>query len=286
MGRSWTWAVGACLALLWGVLLPGSGMAGDAVQAMTEGERLSYDITWLGIKGGEATMEARGIVRLNGQSAYHIVTTARSSPFVSKFYRIEDRSDSYLAVDAPRSLQFEKHLREGTYRHDSWTVFDHEARVARFRYLDFSLVPKRIVGLEEAEKHGKYVKEEFPLEPGALDELCVLYFVRNLPLAAGKTVRAKVFASKKNWELEVKVLGRETKETVLGPRETLVVEPLLKFEGIFQRKGRLVVWMTDDDLRVPVLMKSEVKIGSFMATLTRRETGSADLPAAVGGAGK
>jgi hypothetical protein len=274
------------LTMLWAVLPSGPAMAADAVRAMTEGERLYYDITWLGIKGGEATMEARGIVRLNGQAAYHIVTTAHSSPFVSKFYRIEDRSDSFLAVDAPRSLQFERHLREGNYRHDSWTVFDHEAQVARFRYLDFSLVPKKIVRLEEAEKHGTYVREEFPLEPGALDELCVLYFVRNLPLVAGKTVLAKVFASKKNWELEVKVLGRETLETVLGRRETLVVEPLLKFEGIFQRKGRLVVWMTDDDLRVPVLMKSEIKIGSFMGTLTRRETGGPDVPAATGGSGK
>ncbi|MBI4536866.1 MAG: DUF3108 domain-containing protein [candidate division NC10 bacterium] len=278
---AWWWSVLLCL-----LLVPASALAADARRAMAEGERLFYDITWLGIKGGDATMEARGIVRLNGQAAYHIVTTAKSSPFVSKFYRIEDRSDSYLTVDAPRSLQFEKHLREGNYRHDSWTVFDHEAQVARFRYLDFSLVPKGVKRLEEAEKLGKYVRQEFPLAAGALDELCVLYYVRNIPLSVGKTVHAKVFASKKNWELEVKVLGRETLETVLGRRDTLVVEPLLKFEGIFQRKGRLIVWMTDDALRVPVLTKSEIKIGSFMATLTRRVTGAAAVPPAAAEPGK
>lgn len=250
-----------------------AGAASEALRVFAGGERLVYDITWMGIKGGEATMEARGIVRHNGLEAYHLVTTARSSPFVTKFYPINDRSDSYLAVGSLRSLQFEKHLREGTYRHDSWTVFDQEARLARFRYLDFGPVPKGITRLEEAEKHGKYVREEFPLEAGALDELSVLYYVRTLPLEPGTTLRATVFASKKNWELEVKVLGRETVETGLGRHQTLVVEPLLKFEGIFQRKGRVIVWMTDDRERVPVLMKSEIKIGSFISTLTRREVG-------------
>jgi hypothetical protein len=268
----WGWALAAIL------LTAAPGAAADARRIMAEGERLAYDITWMGVKGGLATMESRGLVRLNGQTAYHLVTTARSSDLVSKLYRINDRSDSYLTTDGSRSLQFEKHLREGNYRHDSWTLFDHDAKLARFRYLDFGSVPKKITRLEEAEKHGKYVHQEFPLVAGALDELCVLYYVRTLPLTVGQTLFAKVFASKKNWELEVKVLGRERLESVLGPQETLVVEPLLKFDGIFQRKGRVVVWMTDDDARIPILMKSEIKIGSFVSTLTGRETGPAANP--------
>jgi hypothetical protein len=136
-------------------------------------------------------------------------------------------------------------------------------------------VPKGITSLEEAEKHGKYVAQEFPLGPNALDELSVLYYVRTLPLIEGRTVFATVFASRKNWELEVKVLRREALDTILGRRETLVVEPLLKFEGIFQQKGRVIVWLTSDAERIPVLMKSEIKIGSFVSTLTQRESGVA-----------
>jgi Protein of unknown function (DUF3108) len=67
------------------------------------------------------------------------------------------------------------------------------------------------------------------------------------------------------------VLGRETLDTVLGRRETLMVEPLLKFEGVFQQKGRVIVWLTDDQERIPVRMKSEIKVGSFVSTLIRRE---------------
>jgi hypothetical protein len=278
VGRVWAAGTAAGFALAMGLLW--AGPAGAAASAegervLREGERLVFDVTWMGIKAGEATLEARGAVQFNGRQAYHLVTTAQSAPFISKFFRVDDRSDSYLAWGPPRSLQFEKQLREGNYRHNSQTAFDHDGKVVTFRYLDFGPVPKGVTKLEEAEKYTKYVHQEFPLSSGALDELSVLYFVRTLRLAEGQTVTAKVFASKKNWDLEVKVLRRETLETALGPRETFLVEPLLKFDGIFQQKGRVLVWLTQDPERIPVLMKSEIKVGSFVSTLTRREVGLA-----------
>ena len=273
-GRAWAAGVAFALCLLWaGTAGAAPGAEGERV--LREGEKLVFDVTWMGIKAAQATLEARGVVQLNGQQAYHIVTTAQSTPLISKFYRVDDRSDSYLAWGPLRSLQFDKQLREGKYRHNSRTAFDHEAKMATFRYLDFGPVPKGVTRLEEAERYTKYVYQEFPLSSGALDELSVLYFVRTLPLAEGRTVTAKVFAGKKNWDLEVKVLRRETLDTALGPRETFLVEPLLKFEGIFQQKGRVLVWLTQDAERIPVLMTSEIKIGSFVSTLTHREVGLA-----------
>jgi hypothetical protein len=275
-GSAWPAAVAAGLALAMCLLWAGAAHAAPGAEGervLREGEKLVFDVTWMGIKAGEATLEARGVVQLNGREVYHLVTTAQSIPLISKFYRVDDRSDSYVAWGPLRSLQFDKQLREGRYRHNSRTAFDHEAKVATFRYLDFGPVPKGVTRLEEAERYTQYVHQEFPLSSGALDELSVLYFVRTLRLAEGRTVTAKVFAGKKNWDLEVKVLRRETLDTVLGPRETFLVEPLLKFEGIFQQKGRVLVWLTQDAEHIPVLMTSEVKIGSFVSTLTRREVG-------------
>jgi len=265
------------LVVIGALVLPGhawAGQPGEVLGVYHGGERLVYDVTWLGIKAGQATLEALGVVQLDGQAGYHLVTTATSTPWISKFYRVDDRSESYLAQDSPRALRFEKHLREGRYRHSSRTDFDHVKGIAKFRYLDFSPVPHEISRLEEAERFSRYVEQEFPLNPGALDELSVLYYIRTQTLTPGNTVRARVFASRKNWDLEVKVLRRETLETALGRRETVVVEPLLKFEGIFQRKGRMIVWITDDAERIPVQMQSQIIIGSFFATLARREVGS------------
>lgn len=249
--------------------------ASDPRTVLREGEHLTFEVTWMGLKAGLATLESRGLTSLNGRPAYQLVTTARSSPFVSKFYPVADRSESFLGVDPLRSLWFGKHLREGRYRHDSQTVFDHAAGQALYRYFDFSGVPKEITSLTEAERYGRYVQQELPLAASALDELSVLYYVRTLPLQTGQIYRAHVFASRKSWDLEVRTLRREVLDTAIGRRETLVVEPLLAFEGIFQQKGRMVVWLTNDAERVPVQMKSEIKVGSFVSTLVRREVGTA-----------
>ncbi len=266
-----------CVAL---TFLPAAAVQyGDVARVMREGERLVFDVSWMGINAGQATLASLGVVQFNGRPAYHLVTTAQSNAFISKFYRVNDRNESYLETDKLQSLRFEKHLREGNYRHSSFTDFDQDGKQAYYRYLDFTPVPKNISNLPEAEKYSTYTKKEFPLVSGSLDELSVLYYVRGLPLAEGRTIFAHVFASSKNWDLEVRVLRKEMLDTVLGRRETLVVEPMLKFEGIFQQKGRVLVWLTDDQERIPVLMKSEIKIGSFVSTLVRREVGIAQARA-------
>jgi len=54
-----------------------------------------------------------------------------------------------------------------------------------------------------------------------------------------------------------------------GEFECFVVEPVLRIgTGIFQAKGRLLVWLTADSKKVPVLMRSQIVVGSVEARLT------------------
>jgi hypothetical protein len=48
----------------------------------------------------------------------------------------------------------------------------------------------------------------------------------------------------------------------------VVVEPVLKSEGVFKSKGSIHVWLTDDGRRIPVLVKSKIPIGSISVSLT------------------
>jgi len=88
-----------------------------------------------------------------------------------------------------------------------------------------------------------------------------------VPLKVGNTYNIDIFDCKTLWNTEVKVLRREEIETQLGKFKTVVIQPILKSEGIFARSGDMYIWLTDDERRIPVLMKSKVKIGSIAATL-------------------
>ena len=53
----------------------------------------------------------------------------------------------------------------------------------------------------------------------------------------------------------------------MGDVNTIVIKPLMKSEGIFNRKGDLHIWLTDDEKRIPVRMQTKVAVGSITATL-------------------
>ena len=63
------------------------------------------------------------------------------------------------------------------------------------------------------------------------------------------------------------MIRKERIVTAAGEFDTVVVNPLLKFEGIFQRKGEVYLWLTDDSRKMPVRMKSKIAIGSIFAEL-------------------
>ena len=69
------------------------------------------------------------------------------------------------------------------------------------------------------------------------------------------------------------MLGREQVETPAGTFKCVAIEPILKAGGIFKNKGRLVIWLTDDERRMPVLMKSKVAIGSISVVLQEFQAG-------------
>jgi hypothetical protein len=73
--------------------------------------------------------------------------------------------------------------------------------------------------------------------------------------------------------MEVRVLGRQKVKTPAGTFSCVAIEPVLKAGGIFKNKGRLVIWLTDDERRMPVLMKSKVAVGSISVVLQEVKPG-------------
>jgi len=71
------------------------------------------------------------------------------------------------------------------------------------------------------------------------------------------------FYKDKSHELGVKFLGRQELEVEAGTFRTIVVEPLVKEGGLFKSEGRIVIWLSDDELKIPVRVNTKVIIGSI-----------------------
>lgn len=212
-------------------------------------ERLEFEISYTGIPAGRAVQEAT----MEGDEL-HIVSTARSAAWLKLFFPVDDRIESILIetsqphfIGVPR--QYRERIREG------WTRFHKEANFDRHKLevntRDF---------LKKSETTQKISSKTY-------DTLSSFYFFRTVSLEVGNSYYIDIFDCKKLWNTEVKVLRREEIETPLGRFKTVVIKPILKSEGIFARTGDMFIWLTDDERRIPVLMKSKVKIGSITATL-------------------
>ncbi|MDI6786677.1 MAG: DUF3108 domain-containing protein, partial [bacterium] len=59
---------------------------------------------------------------------------------------------------------------------------------------------------------------------------------------------------------------------IFGEISTIVIKPKMMFEGIFQHKDDILIWLTDDPFKLPVLVKSKIILGSIHAILTKKES--------------
>lgn len=211
-------------------------------------EKLVYDVTWTGVKAGTATQEI-----LVEKELLRVVSTVRSADWISVFFPVEDRVESLLTRGLPHRiglpLKFRMKVSEGRARKDKEIIFDHGKGKAR--YINH--------------QNGENASVDIGCQ--TYDTYSSFYYVRMLPLEVGKSVFVSVLDNKQLWNIEVQVLKKERLQTILGEVNTILIYPLVKNEGMFERKGAIHIWLTDDERRIPVKMKTKVAIGSITATL-------------------
>ncbi|HMB71224.1 MAG TPA: DUF3108 domain-containing protein [bacterium] len=233
-----------------------------AVLPFAEGEHLRFSLDYGIINAGGATMEVVGSRRMLGRPCFDIRTEARSNGFFSKIYKVWDRAQTFVDKETVLPWRFEKHLREGGYHKDMVIKFDRRSHFARY-------------------ENG----EEVSISPWAQDELSAFYYLRTLPLEVGRDVFIDNHSNRKNYPLKVIVHRRETIEVEAGRFDCWVIEPVIREGGIFTAKGTLTIWLTADERRMPVQMKTKIVVGSITASLQEYRLGSsgAELTARIGG---
>ena len=203
---------------------------------LPEYESLKYTIRWLGLPVGYITASIKGIRKINGRRAYYLEVIAKTNDFCSAIYKVDDKFVSYMDVETFSTLRHEVYRREGKYKKDAVTDFDHITRKAHFKNL-----------LDESEK-------EFDIPEGTQDTLSACYYFRLLPVEVGKRIEYAVCNNEKNYKLlgvvESKGMIRVPK---LGRRESLYIQPYAKLKGEKVKKGRVSGYFSVDSKRTPLL---------------------------------
>jgi hypothetical protein len=166
--------------------------------------------------------------------------SALSNNFLSKFFLVRDNIVSWIDPKSFRSLRFEKHTVEGKRVKDELTEFDYEKGIAR--------------------QEGASA----PLQDATLDTLSSVYYLRTLNLDGEKPIELQVFSYQPR-ALKVEIQGRETVVVPAGTFRTIRVEPKSAGSGLMGKN--LVLWLTDDALKIPVQLRSKLKVGTLVGKL-------------------
>ena len=222
-----------------------------------KGERLEYELSWGFVTAGYATLEVKP--RKDGKVEFETYATANKT--VNKFYPVHDTVYTLVHKKGLMTDVFRKSLHEGTFHNKSLIRFNRDDKKAVLSDTVF----------KDPVKH--YVKRsaDTSVTIDGLEHsiMSAFYLVRTLPLKEGATSRFAAVSGKKRYELKVITHKRETIKTDLGSFKTVKVEPVLDGDGIFNSSGRIFIWFTDDEKRIPVLMQCEIQLGSIKATLTK-----------------
>jgi hypothetical protein len=214
------------------------------------GEKLKYKGTWGIIPAGELTLEVLPQTTINGIKAYHFVMHSKTSKGVDLVYKIRERQDSYVDLAMTRSL-FYKIKTESQHPRDGNIKFNWEKMEATYTNFGRSKQPIQIV-------------------PGTFDPLALFYALRLMDLKENSVIRIPMTdGNKVSIEVMVDIGKREVIELEGKMYDTIPITPnmemLDKLDNVVKKSDnpRLKIWVTDDEKKIPIKIRTKVGIISF-----------------------
>lgn len=218
---------------------PSAPAAAPVEQKFAAGETLDYTLTWLRVTGGTARMT----IGAHGEDAFRITSVARSSASFSRFFKVRDEIETTVARNDFSTTRYVKRLDEDGDKIEEVTVIDDGVATRTRRKVKKVRVPRPV-----------------------FDPISVIYQLRTRDLSPGKAYDFDLIADGKLYTVHARVVRREKVQTPAGTFDCVRVEPQMISGGV-EREERLFLWYTDDERKIPVRIRTEIKVGAITATL-------------------
>ncbi|MCP5109290.1 MAG: DUF3108 domain-containing protein [bacterium] len=213
--------------------------------------KLRYHASWRLMHAGYVQLDLGKGVNGSGEG-WEGQLRLRSRGFVNTIYKVDDHyTVSFDESFCASSSLFE--LRERKKRRRIKVTFQQPPGTAS--RLERDLVKNTVVD-----------QKEIDVPPCVHDELAALARLRTMDLKLGERAELPVSNGKKSVSARVEAQTRQQIETPSGVYDTIRYEAFLYNNVLYRRKGRLLIWLTDDERRLPVQIR--IKLGFFIGTVT------------------
>jgi Protein of unknown function (DUF3108) len=213
------------------------------------GEVLEYDIVYGWITAGKGSFRIMPeTIEIEGRACFDVRYEVRNVKSLEWLYKVRDVYLTKIDTNGIFPWEYEQHIREGSYRRDVITKFD-------------QINHKAFAG-----------KDTFDIKDYVQDIASAMYYLRTFDFAQykkGDIISLYNFYKDSTYSLDVRVHSREEIEVEAGTFKTIRIEPLVQKGGLFKNDGSIIIWLTDDERKLPILVESKVFIGSIGVELVK-----------------
>ncbi len=206
-------------------------------------EKLVFVLSWGFAKAGYAIYESTV-----EDETIEIEGKAVTNKFVSAFYKVRDYIHGSIDRDNLYPYFFEQHIREKRYRAHRWTMFDHKKG--------------------KLYQYKKDTVKSYDIKPFTNDYLTLISHMRMRNLEVGESFTIDCFVHQEARPIKFKVQKKERIEVEAGEFDCIKVRPFPVGEGKgLTKDDKIWMWLTDDERRMPVLIKAKVAVGYIKGKL-------------------
>lgn len=210
------------------------------------GETLWYEAKIGLFRVGRATMEILEVDTVRAEPALHVRFRLEGG---WTFFELDDKMDSWINLEDFTSRRFIQDFREGgRHRVNSYEIYPDSGFYTR-EGIDTTMVTS-----------------EQPL-----DDAAFFYFVRTVDMVPGNRYEFNNYFKPDRNPVVLEVIGRDTIEVPAGRFATLEVRPIINGNGIFREAADARLWLTDDERKLVVKMKSRFSFAVITLRLTKIE---------------
>ena len=230
--------------------------------AFGAGERMDFVLhyRWGAINTdvGSATVTLDSLT-FNGEEAFHCSVTGRTTRMFDLFFKVREDFDSWFTRDGLRPLKFTRDTYEGGYE-------------ARNTYLYDWKSPEPHIDADVYSSSRGQRSLELPLTPCTYDLPALFFFARNMDIEnvqPGRRYPMTFVIDDDVYNVYFILYGRETvKVKGLGTVRTIKFAAKLLEGEVFKGEEDMMIWISDDENRLPVYFEAPLIIGVATGRMT------------------
>lgn len=223
--------------------------------------RVGYYFLGVWVKAGRVNFTIKDSVI--GEKTYdHFLARANTFPSYDWMYKVRDRYESLVDQQSHKPYMFQRKVLEDDTSYYNKVYFDYEEMTARSEV------------------------KTIAIDSCAYDVVTAVYYSRGLDwenAEEGDTLPLNLYLEDSIYNVYVRFLGREEIKTAVGKFKTVLFSPLLIEGTLFKAGEGMVVWVTDDQYKIPLRVSTPILVGSVRAEIHSWEGISEEVPSKIEG---